>query len=75
MGFPRQDYWSGLPFPSPGDILDPGIKPGSLALKANSLPTEPPENLKAIQRSFVLILNVNEEESYKSFMKVLCKKH
>ena len=74
MGFPRQDYWSGLPFPSPGDILDPGIKPGSLALKANFLPTESPENLKAIQRSFVLILSVNEE-SYKSFMKVLCKKH
>ena len=74
MGFPRQDYWSGLPFPSPRDILDPGIKARSLALKANSLPTEPPENLKAIQRSFVLILSVNEE-SYKSFMKVLCKKH
>ena len=57
-----------------GDILDPEIKRGSLALQANSLPTEPPENLKAIQRSLVLILSVNEE-SYKSFMKVLCKKH
>ncbi|ELR47191.1 hypothetical protein M91_12342, partial [Bos mutus] len=30
MGFPRQKYWSGLPFPSPGDLLDPGIKPLSL---------------------------------------------
>ena len=29
MGFPRQDYWSGLPFPPPGDLPDPGIKPGS----------------------------------------------
>ena len=30
MGFPRQEYWSGLPFPSPGDLPDPGIKPTSL---------------------------------------------
>ena len=37
MGFFRQDYWSGLPFPSPGDLLKPGIKPGSPALKAGSL--------------------------------------
>ena len=42
MGFSRQEYWSGLPLPSPRDILDPGIKARSLALKANSLPTEPP---------------------------------
>ena len=41
MGFPRQEYWSGLPFPPPGDLPDPGIKPGSPALQANSLPTEP----------------------------------
>ena len=32
MGFPRQEYWSGLPFPSPGDLPDPGIEPMSLAL-------------------------------------------
>ena len=31
MGFSRQEYWSGLPFPSPGDLPDPGIEPGSLA--------------------------------------------
>ena len=42
MGFSRQEYWSGLPFPSPGDIPDPGIKPGSPALQADSLPSEPP---------------------------------
>ena len=35
MGFPRQEYWSGLPFPSPGDLPDPGIKPRSLALQAD----------------------------------------
>ena len=34
MGFPRQEYWSGLPFPSPGDLLDPGIKPSSLTSPA-----------------------------------------
>ena len=43
MGFSRQEYWSGLPFPSPGDLPNPGIKPGSPALQANSVPAEPPE--------------------------------
>ena len=42
MGFSKQEYWSGLPFPSPGDLPDPGIKPGSPALQAHSLPSEPP---------------------------------
>ena len=42
MGFPRQEYWSWLPFPSPGDLPYPGMKPGSLALQADSLPSEPP---------------------------------
>ena len=41
MGFPRQGYWSGLPFPSPGDLPDPGIEPGSPALQADALPSEP----------------------------------
>ena len=39
MGFSRQEYWSGLPFPSPGDLLNPGIKAVSPALQADSLPT------------------------------------
>ena len=42
MGFSRQKYWSGLPSPFPGDLPDPGIKPGSLALQVDSLPSEPP---------------------------------
>ena len=42
MGFSRQGYWNGLPFPFPGDLPDPGIKPGSPALQADSLPTELP---------------------------------
>ena len=40
--FPRQEYWSGLPFPSPGDLSDPGIEPRSPALQADCLPLEPP---------------------------------
>ena len=42
MGFSRQEYWSGLPFPSPGDLPNPGIEPGSPALRADALPSEPP---------------------------------
>ena len=42
MGFSRQEYWSGLPFPSPGDLPDAGIEPGSPALQADALPFEPP---------------------------------
>ena len=42
MEFSRQEYWSGLPFPSPGDLPDPGIQPGSPALQADALPSEPP---------------------------------
>ena len=42
IGFSRQEYWSGLPFPSPGDLPDPGIEPRSPALQADSLPSEPP---------------------------------
>ena len=38
MGFSRQEYWSGLPFPPPGDLPDPGIEPTSPALQADSLP-------------------------------------
>ena len=42
MGFLRQEYWSGLPFPSPGNLPDPGIEPKSLTLQTDSLPSEPP---------------------------------
>ena len=44
MGFSRQEYWSGLPFPSPGDLPDPGIKPGSPAFQTDALTSEPPGN-------------------------------
>ena len=42
MEFSRPKYWSGQPFPSPGDLPNPGIKPRSPALQGDSLPAEPP---------------------------------
>ena len=42
MEFSRQEYWSGLPFPSPGDLPDPGIELVSSAMQADALPSEPP---------------------------------
>ena len=43
MRFSRQEYWSGLPFPSPGDLPNPGIEPWSHALQADALPSDPPK--------------------------------
>ena len=57
MGFPKQEYWSGLPFPSPGCIPNPRIKPASPALTGGFFTTEPPGNLKDLLR-VVLIRNV-----------------
>ena len=48
MGFSRREYWSGSPFPSPGDLSAPGIKPVSPALEANSLLSEPLGKLKTL---------------------------
>ena len=48
MEFSRQEYWSGLPCPPPGDLPDPGIEPWSPALQADSLPPEPPGKCSAI---------------------------
>ena len=44
IGFSRQECWSGLPFPSPGDLPDTGIEPRSPTLQADTLPSEPPKN-------------------------------
>ena len=54
VGFSRQEYWSGLPFPSLGDLPDPGIEPGSPALQADYLPSEPPG--KPLQLGVLLLL-------------------
>ena len=45
MGFSRQEYWTELPFPSPGDLPDPGIEPRSPALQADALTSEPPKEV------------------------------
>ena len=47
MELPRQQYWSGLPFLSPGDLSDPGIEPRSPTLQADSSPSEPPGKPKS----------------------------
>ena len=47
MGFSRQEYWSGLPFSSPGDLPNPAIEPRSPALQADVLPSEPQGNIKS----------------------------
>ena len=53
MGFSRQKYWSGLQCPSPGDLLDPGIKPMSPAQQADSLPSEPPGKPLLLDRCLI----------------------
>ena len=60
-GFSRQEYWSGLPFPSQGDLLDPGIKPGSPALQADSLLAELPGKPKKPQ-----YIGLNKQEKYRT---------
>ena len=54
MGFSRQEYWSGLPLPPSGDLPETGIEPGSPALQADSLPSEPPEKPKSYFEAFSL---------------------
>ena len=51
MDFSRQEYWNGLPLPSPGDLPDPGIEPWSPTLQADSLPSEPPGKLIRVVRT------------------------
>ena len=57
--FSRQGYWSGLPFPFPGDLPDPGIEPGSPALQAGSLPPEPPGKPPTLFSSMPFYLSVD----------------
>ena len=57
MGFSRQEYWIGLPFPSPGDLPDPGIEAGYPALRGDDLPSEPPgkpQNTELFLKSVVI---------------------
>ena len=63
MGFSRQEYWSGLPFPSPGDLPDPGMEPRSPLLKADSLLTELPGNRGYLLQTWKLICLFNSSGS------------
>ena len=63
MGFRRQEYWSGLPFPSPGDLPNPGIKPRPPALQADSLPSG-----KARQGNVYLIKVTKENKKFSTRM-------
>ena len=55
MGFSKQECWNGLPFPSPGDLPDPGIKPGSPALQPDALPSEPPGKPKVSTGAWIYL--------------------
>ena len=61
VGFPRQEYWSGLPFPSPGDLPEQGIEPMSLAspaLAGKFFTTEPPGKISLVASSLKVICDV-----------------
>ena len=59
MEFSRQEYWSAWPFPSPGDLPNPGMEPGSPELEADSLPSEPPG--KPLEKGYIFTsYNLNE---------------
>ena len=66
MGFSRQEYWSGLPFPPPGDLPDSGIKPASPALQADSLllesPKESPESYDSAEHFAFIYLLISSSE-------------
>ena len=64
MGFSRQEYWSGLPFPSPGNLPDSGVKPESPALEGGFLTTEPPGKCPR----FTLLIIENHKKFFKSHL-------
>ena len=70
MGFSRQEYWNGLPFPSPGDLPDPGIEPGSPALQADSLPSEAPG--KRLGEGKYMILMKGKFSTFITLQMVFC---
>ena len=57
MGFSWQEYWGGLPFPSPGDLPNPGIEPASPAIQVDSLPSEPPGHPQILGKQHAKIVN------------------
>ena len=64
MGFSKRGYWSGVPLPSPGDLSNPGIEPGSSALQAEALPSEPPRKPIGINLCFLFSSYVYHRRIY-----------
>ena len=62
MGVSRQEYWSGLPFPSPGDLPNPGIKAGSPGLQTDALLSKPPRKPGILIRNVELVLKGDLKE-------------
>ena len=62
MGFSRQEYWSGLPFPSPRDLPNPGIEPGSPTLQTDALLSKPPRKPGLLIRNVELVLKGDLKE-------------
>ena len=60
LEFSSQEYWSGLPFPSPGRLSNPGIEPGSPALQADSLPSEPEREFYYFTITSLVVVVVNQ---------------
>ena len=69
MEFSRQEYWSGLPFPSPGDLLDPGIEPKSPTLQADSLPSEPAGKPHELHIQSIILKQYDTPQSSCSYMR------
>ena len=65
MGFSRQEYWTGLPFPSPEDLPNSGIEPGSPALQADALPSKPPGK-PSLKLSLIKSINYTAAAAAKS---------
>ena len=63
MAFSRQEYWSGSPFPSPGDLPDPGIEPRCAALQADALLSEPPGNPDSVHQTFELTYMIRHKNT------------
>ena len=66
MGFSRQEYWNGLPFPSPGYLPDPGIEPGSPTLEADALTSEPPGKPLSTKSSMLYHVVIDSTCSFKN---------
>ena len=71
MEFTRQEYWSRLPFPSPGDLPDPGIQPGGTpALQADSLPSEPPRKTSNKNAKYYFVVCATQKGSNEVMLEV-----